>query len=85
MDQLVLQSSYRAVQSAALSSLDQRGFSIGCPTESNWQVMSELRQASPMSLKAFWSQHFLVPPDVYLYYQSFLDSRDYYACLENFY
>lgn len=53
MDQIVLRSSYRVAQPAALSSLHRRGFSIGCPAESNWQVMSQLRQASSMSLKAF--------------------------------
>lgn len=58
MEQLVLQSSYGAIQLAALSSLHQRGFSIDCPIESNWQVMSELRQASPMSLKAFGASIF---------------------------
>lgn len=53
MDQLVLQSSYRVVQPGALSSLHQRGFSTGCPADSNWQLMPQLRQASSMSLEAF--------------------------------
>lgn len=53
MDQRVLQSSYGAILAAALSSLHKRAFSIYCPTESNWQVMSELQYVRPVSLQVF--------------------------------
>lgn len=57
-DQRVLQSSYGAILAAALFSLHQRAFSIGYPTESNWQGVSELQHTSPMSLKVFGARFF---------------------------
>lgn len=63
MDKLVLQSSYSTSQPAPLSSLHQRGISIGCAAESNLWAMSELRQGSPRA--GFWSRKLVVSSDVY--------------------